>query len=117
MATYRETLQREFSAQPGTFLSKLRPGFEWDQEAFSRLLEAMQTCCEEQERTPELERWLAEGFWYVSWYVKQWTTHERFPRPYPQEYYDKAYQRLLLLASWFFTGESPWLPGTKLEPL
>jgi hypothetical protein len=53
-----------------------------------------------------LPRWLAEGFWYLSFFVREWTTHpawkERTARE--QDYYDRTYERLQDLAAWFFAG-------------
>ncbi len=57
-----------------------------------------------------LPRWLAEGFWYVSHFIKYWTSHQAWDkrRALEPEYFNKAYERVYLLASWFFTGEPPW---------
>jgi hypothetical protein len=64
-----------------------------------------------------LDRWMAEGFWYVPSFVRDWTTHPNFPRIHNAEYYQKAYQRLDDLAYWFFFGESPYLNESGFEPM
>lgn len=106
---YRTVLRHEFGAEEGSFLLSLRVRLEWDRNAFDCLLAAMATCCRDQAGAEKLERWLAEGFWYLSSFVRDWTTHPQFPRSLPEEYYDTAYRRLDELAEWFFTGESPYL--------
>ncbi len=60
---------------------------------------------------------MAVGFWYIPSFVRDWTTHEHFPRVDLPEYYEKAYQRLEMLAYWFFFGESPYLAGKGFEPM
>lgn len=117
MEDYLEILKKEFSLKEGSFLSKLRPPREWDKEAFSRLVAAMYTCCERDAGAEFVERWIASGFWYLSWFVPKWTQHENFPRVYPQEYYEKADRRLELLAYWFFEGEKPSLPNADFDTL
>ncbi len=121
---YLKILKSEFIAESGSFFSKMRCHLEWDKEAFSRLVCVMQICCEEYEGhhdneffTYKVERWLAQGFWYFGKSVKPWAQHPNFPREYPQEYYEKAYQRLELLASWFFMGVCPTENGWGFEPL
>lgn len=114
---YLEILKREFAAEDGSFLIQLRPNLVWDKEAFSRLVIAMEACCKAWEGQDSLERWMVEGFWFVSQFVKDWTAHPSFPRPHPQEYYESALKRLDDLAYWFFTGCSPYEVGHELEPL
>lgn len=117
MEDYLEVLKDEFSAKEGSFLSKIRPPREWDKEAFARLVEAMYTCCERSAESEYIERWIAKGFWYLAWFVPRWTQHEHFPRVEPQEYYGRAYLRLLQLAYWFFEGEKPSLSNAEFDPL
>jgi hypothetical protein len=115
--TYLDVLNREFSAEDGSFLIQMRTNLTWDKVAFSRLVTAMEACCKAGEGQEKLERWLAEGFWYVSWFVRKWTTHPNFPRPQPPEYHEKALERLDDLAYWFFFGDSPYEGGRGFEPL
>lgn len=100
-------LRREFEADEGSFLLRLRGDMEWDRAAFSRLVEAMESCCRRGEGSERLERWQVAGFWYLSWFVRSWTSNPNFPRPYPAEYYESAYERLEDLACWFFFGQNP----------
>ena len=117
MDNYLLVLRNEFEAGEGSFLIQLRPHLEWNKASFSRLVAAMQKCCQEYSDADSLDRWMAQGFWYVPWFVRDWTTHESFPRIHAAGYYDKAYQRLDDLAYWFFFGESPYEKGTGFEPL
>ena len=53
-----------------------------------------------------LPRWLAEGFWYVSTFVPDHTSHPAWQEQHIREqaYFEKAFHRLESLAYWFFTG-------------
>ena len=116
MTDWQTTLKSEFDADEGSFLIQLRPGLEWNKQAFVRLVIAMRACCQESSGKASLERWLANGFWYISWFVEDWTTHEAFPRPFAADYYDRAYEILHDLAFWFFSGESPYEEGFFPSP-
>ena len=114
---YLDVLRKEFAAEDGSFLLTMRIESKWDKDAFSRLVEAMKICCERYADRTLLERWLADGFWYLSATVEGHTQHPAFRRPYKQEYYERAYRRLWDLADWFFTGSRPYVPGHGFEPL
>jgi hypothetical protein len=117
MESYIEELKFQFSAEEGSFLLKLRCDLEWDKESFTRLVTAMKECCEAHEGADTIERWLTEGFWYTNVFVRGHTMHPDFPRLYPQEYFEKAFQRLDDLAGWFFTGDYPYIKDRGFEPL
>jgi hypothetical protein len=87
-------LKNEFDAGDGSFLIKLRPNLEWDKDAFTRLICAMQMYCEQRRKSEMVEFWLAQGFWFIPGFVRDWTSHPDFPRVHSQEYYEKAYRRL-----------------------
>jgi hypothetical protein len=74
-----ELLRREFSAEDGTFLLQLRIDLHWDRQAFSRLEQAMRRVCARLESRDHLERWLAEGYWYLSDFVPSHTSHPNSP--------------------------------------
>lgn len=120
---YLAVLAREFVADEGTFLLQLRCDMTWDKVAFTRLTEAMLACCQAYDAAEKraqgigfnrdetcLPRWLAEGFWWCSTFIREWTTHPAWVKRtrLEQEYFDKAYERLHDLAFWFFTGMSPY---------
>jgi len=98
-----DLLRREFSADQGTFLLGLRgEGMEWDKTAFSRFERAMRSACEQFKDSDHLDRWMAEGFYYTAWFVRDWTSHPNFSRPEPEQYYNDCIQRIADLADWFF---------------
>jgi hypothetical protein len=75
-----DLLRREFEADPGTFLFGLRGDrIEWDRAAFSRFEKAMRWACEHFQDGQQLDRWMAEGFYYTSWFVRDWTAHPPLP--------------------------------------
>ncbi|KAM3091698.1 hypothetical protein ACKFKF_32730 [Phormidesmis sp. 146-12] len=106
MDNYLTILKKEFEAEEGSFLIQLRPDLTWNKAAFARLTLVMQACCEEYSQTATLDRWIAQGFWYIPSFVRDWTTHPNFPQIHTPEYYEQSYQELDDLAYWFFMGES-----------
>jgi hypothetical protein len=62
---WRAVLQKEFAAEPGSFLLALRCDLRWDHGLLRRLMHAMEQCCRPLARSDSVERWLAEGFWYL----------------------------------------------------
>lgn len=112
-----EFLQNEFSAGDDSFLIQLRIDLHWDRTAFNRLTDAMLRHCRAQTSEEKVSLWIAQGFWYLSTWVRDWTTHPDFPRPEPPEYYERAYSRLYELADVYFAGDGAWLNGTGFDPL
>src|SRR6185437_11432252 len=62
-----------------------------------------------------LPQWLADGFWYLSTFVRGHTSHPAWEQTIAEEpeYFSQAYERLDALASWFFSGQSPWTDEEK----
>ena len=112
-----ELLRREFSAEEGSFLLQLRIDLHWDRHAFSRLEQAMRRVCAQQESREQLDRWLVEGYWYLSDFVPAHISHPNFPRPEPAGYYEAAVKRLWDLQYWFATGQSLYLDDYKWPDL
>jgi hypothetical protein len=102
-------LREEFEAADGSFLLRIRSELEWDRAAFTRLEQAMRATCVIFQPREELPRWLAEGYYYVSHFVEDWTAHPNFPRPEPADYYTDCLDRLGDLADWFFRGVHNYL--------
>ena len=102
----------ELNAEVGSFLLELRCNLVWDKAAFARLIRTMQDYVEQTGTSETVERWTAEGFWYLDHFVQDWSSHPSFPRTHEQHYYDAAYRRLHDLAYWLFVGESPYNDGT-----
>ncbi len=99
-------LRAEFDAEDGSFLIKLRVNLDWDKNAFNRLTGEMYQYVRERDPGAPIPRWIAEGFWYVESWVREWSSHEAFARPHGDPYYEAAYERLHALAYWLFTGSS-----------
>lgn len=105
-AEWATILRSELDAEDGSFLLRLRCELVWDDAAFARLTGAMEACCAAVEGCEQVERWQANGFWYLSWFVRDWVGHPSFPRQHADEHYASACSRLEELAYWFFFGES-----------
>jgi hypothetical protein len=106
---YLTVLRSEFAAaEESSFLIQLRCNLKWDKQAFLRLATAMEQCCTGMENAEHVDRWLADGFYFLSWFVQSWATHKNFPKEFPEDYYEEAFQLLSDLASYFFTGSHPY---------
>ncbi|MEU7579310.1 hypothetical protein AB0B50_17100 [Streptomyces sp. NPDC041068] len=106
-----ELLKREFAAEEGSFLLRLRCDLTWDRAAFTRLERAMRIACAHYQASDEVDRWLADGFYELATAVPSWTAHPDFPRPTPDTYYEECLERIGDLADWFFRGESNYVEG------
>ena len=66
-------LRSEFEGlENSAFLLQLRINLTWDVAAFSRLITAMEACALAHEEASTLPRWIAEGFWYYGYFVREW---------------------------------------------
>jgi hypothetical protein len=52
---------------------------------------------------------MAEGFYYLSHVVRDWTSHPDFRRPEPKRYFDDCLSRIDHSTDWFFTGHHGYL--------
>ena len=112
-----ELLRHEFNAGDGSFLLQPRVDLHWDRHAFSGLEQAMRRVCAQQEPREQLDRWLVDGYWYLSDFVPGHISHSDFPRDEPAEYYQAAVRRLWDLQHWFVTGRSPYLASHQWADL
>lgn len=99
MENWREVLKQEFDGEPGSFIRELRFGRGWNQAAYERLFVAMRECCKAHEGKEVVERWIADGFWYLSCYPEQ-------SEPKVATYRTNAFLNFYHLASWLFSGDS-----------
>lgn len=109
---WRAVLQKEFAAEPGSFLLALRCDLRWDHGAFSHLTHAMEQCCRALAGVGVVERWLAEGFWYLSWFPRSWTDHDAWAENPERDQIDAGTEKLEGLAYWFFMGEPATINGS-----
>jgi hypothetical protein len=117
VSEWEPILRREFTGHDASFLLRLRCEFSWDKAAFSRLVAAMEDCAVAHQERDVIERWVAEGFWYLERFAPEWSSHPNFPRPHEEEYYKRAYERLHDLSYWLFVGESPYQGNGPLKPI
>ena len=102
---WRTTLAHEFKAEDGSFLLTLRIELIWDDAAFQRLTEAMAACCAATSADDHLERWVADGFYYLAIFPRGHTVHAYWTDHPQREAIDRGLERLDELAYWYFTGE------------
>jgi hypothetical protein len=81
----------------------------WDDESFDRLTTAMIQCCREVAGHEQVERWIAEGFWFLSWFPQHWTSHDSWQPRTPGDAIEVGTGLLADLAWWFFVGQAPRL--------
>ncbi len=117
MNEWEPILREEFAAENDSFLLRLRCELVWDKAAFNRLVAAMEQCAIAYQRQEKIDRWVAEGFWFVEQFVPADSGHTNFPLPHGKAYYERAYKRLKDLSYWLFTGESPYQTDRPLELL
>lgn len=110
-------LRDGFDEEPGSFMLALRCDLRWDKSKFARLTEAMLAFVRARDPADPIPRWIAEGYWYLDTFVRDWACHPNFPREHDEAYYEQAFQRLHDLAFWLFTGSSPYQNGSGFEPL
>lgn len=103
-----QRLQDAFAGAEGSFLLTLRSQNSWDSEAFAQLVKDMRTACDFCAGADMLERWMADGFWYLPSFVQSWTSHPDFPRKQMPIDLRLATGLLEDLAHWFFTDDCPW---------
>lgn len=103
-----DRLHAAFAGEDGSFLGQLRGKMVWDQAAFDSLVRDMRDICELRTEAEMLERWLADGFWYLPHFVQTWTAHPDFPKDRIPMEARLANGLLEDLAHWFFTDDCPW---------
>jgi hypothetical protein len=72
-----EVSRREFDAEEGSFLPRLRGDPAWDRVALTRLERAMRAAGEQCQGDEKLDRWPADGFHEVATRAPMWTSHAR----------------------------------------
>jgi hypothetical protein len=101
-------LKNELNAEEGSFLLELRTGISWNHNSFINLLKEAHKEYQNTKNDSELNREIAEGIWYISHFIKEWSSHESFPKIYSDTYYSKAYDLIHDIADQYFMGESAY---------
>ncbi len=89
----------------------VRSELRWDKEAFGRLTRLMYEAASELQNSDQLPTDIAEGFWLIDTWLREWTRHENFPRP-SEPYYSEALELVHDLAYFLFMQESPYEDDT-----
>jgi hypothetical protein len=109
------TLKDELNAEEGSFLLELRTELNWNHDSLLNLLTKLNAECKRTKENLNLSREIASGIWYISDFIKNWTEHKNFPKKYPTEYYEKAYELINDLAYYYFMAESPYQSESGIE--
>ncbi|MDP4177122.1 MAG: hypothetical protein Q8900_02115 [Bacillota bacterium] len=107
MEKYINDLLDELKGEENSFILNIRCKIEWKHDSFIKLVRIMRYYCSNRENEEKLDKNIAEGFWFVSWFIKDWTSHENFRKTnkFPDEYFNKAYEIIFDLCYWYFTQE------------
>lgn len=100
---WQEVLRYEFEAGENSFIFQLRCGLGWDKAAYLRLFNAMRECCKAHNGQTHIERWIAEGFWYLDFYLGS-SLEQTQVKTEDTKYRENAVVNLSHLAWWLFTG-------------
>ena len=104
-------LKRQFDAEEDSFLLLLRCELKWSEDAFKELTTAMYHVASKYQDAESIPTWIANGFWYCDTWVREWTSHENFPRP-GEDYYHDSLELIRDLAYYLFMSESPYEDNT-----
>lgn len=112
--SYEDNLLRHFRGEDDSFLITIRCDLNWNHEFFINMISSMIKCCEVSKDGELLGREIASGFWYASWFIKEWSEHPNFrsKNNLGEEYYVRCYELLSDLAYYYFVGDS--LTGDQL---
>jgi len=102
-----ENLRKEIDGEEETFLIILRTELRWDWDAFNRLTNLMYDVADGATGLESVDKHIAQGYWFIDTWVRDWTGHDDFPRP-EKDKYEEAIQLLRDLSYFFFTGVSPY---------
>lgn len=89
-----EELLYEFRGEENSFLIAIRCDLEWSHAKFVKLLNTMNNYCKQKHSSDPLDKEIAQGFWFVSWYIKDWTSHSGFrnANKFHDDYYTHSYE-------------------------
>jgi hypothetical protein len=102
MEWWREVLRKEHDGAADSFVAQLRLEGRWDKATYRRLFDAMLACCKAHDQQEVVERWIAEVFWYLSW----WPRLQLLSGCAVSGYHDNALTNFDHLAWWLFAKEA-----------
>ncbi|AWI04658.1 hypothetical protein [Clostridium drakei] len=102
-----DKLLHEFRGEGNCFLISIRCDLEWSHNKFINLLNSMRDYCKQMQSSDPLDKEITQGFWFVSWYIKDWTSHSNFRNinKFSEEYYSQSYELICDLSYWYFMNE------------
>lgn len=109
---WQTILKAEYEAQENTFVFQLRCGRGWDKAAYYRLFRAMLECCKAHDGRPQVERWIADLFWWLDSYPRHLVGNGKLNE---DDYYQNAVVNFNHLTHWLFSGQRR--PDDQFEPL
>lgn len=111
MDDLKSKLLYELQGEKNSFLISIRVHLEWDHSKLMDVLNLMYKYILNSEVNELLERDVANGFWFFSNFVKDWSSHEGFrhANQYSEEYFNQAYEVIYFLSDWYFSGECPFI--------
>ncbi len=101
-------LLNELNGEKGSFILELRTNLNWNHTAFVNLMIKLYRESLKTKKDKTLEREIASGVWFISTFIKSFTSHKDFPKKYSLEYYSKAYELINDITWTYFMVDSPF---------
>ncbi|AFM05563.1 hypothetical protein Fleli_3232 [Bernardetia litoralis DSM 6794] len=108
-------LIEELNAEDNSFLIQLRSNLHWNHNSFMNLIDKLYKECQRTEKDTVLDREIACGIWYISTFIKDWSTDENFPQKFSEEYYENAYELIDDLVYHYFMAKSLYIYKSIIE--
>ena len=84
--TFLSELKQQFDAEDNTFLMTIRDELYWNWDQFFSLSSLMYQVADTFHHQEEIDKWIAEGFWFCDTWIREWTMHSYFPQPSPEQH-------------------------------
>lgn len=112
-----EVLLYEFRGEENTFLITIRCDLEWSHTKFIEFLNSMRNYCKHKQEEDPLDKEIAQGFWFVSSYIREWTSHPDFRKAnkFSDDYYTQSYDLIYDLSYWYFMEEPIFIEEEEFE--
>lgn len=112
-----EELLYEFNGEENSFLITIRCDLEWSHAKFIKLLNTMRDYCKQKQSRDPLDKEIAQGFWFVTWFIKDWTSHSGFRNgnKFSDDYYTQSYKFIHDLSYWYFMNEPIYVEEEYFE--